>query len=133
MWRSVEHGNSSSLSGTATLGWLLRLVLVLMPTVVVITMPPPMIMVAPMAVVVVLAVPTPFVPSPAFAIVVVMRMRPVCPFKRRTLPMSPDPLVTVTRRRPVSVYPNEARAWGRPSLLINDYRWRGPDVHRNLP
>src|SRR5713101_8832342 len=88
-----------------------------------------MIMVAPMAVVVVLAVPMPFVPFPAFAIVVVMRMRPVCPFKRRTLPMAPDPLVTVTRRRPVSVYPNEAGAWGRTSLLINDYRWRGPDVH----
>jgi len=107
--------------------------LVPMPTVVVITMPPPAIVVAPMAVVVVLAVPMPFVPFPAFAIVVVMRMRPACPFKGRTLPMSPDPLVTVAPRRPISVYPNEARAWRRPSLLINDYRWRGPDVYRNLP
>ncbi len=45
--------------------------------------------------------------------------------------MAPDPLVMVTRRRPVAVYPNEARAWGRASLFMNDYRWRGPDVHRN--
>ena len=74
--------------------------------VVVVTMPPPTIMVAPMTVVVVLAVPMPFVPLPAFAIVVVMRMCPVCPFKRRTLPMSPDPPVVVTRRSPISVYPN---------------------------
>ena len=111
----------------------MRLVVVLMPMVVVITMPPPTIVVAPMAVVVVLVVPMPFVPFPAFAIVVVMRMRPVCPFKRRALPMSPDPLVTVASRRPISVYPNEARAWRRPGLFINDDRWRGPDVHRNLP
>ena len=52
-----------------------------MPMVVVITMPPPTIMFAPMAVVVVLAVPMPFVPFPAFAIVVVMRMRPVSIFQ----------------------------------------------------
>ena len=61
-------------------------------------MAPSMIMLAPMAVVVVLTIPISFVPLPAFAIVVVVRMRPACPFIRRTLPMSPDPLVMVTRR-----------------------------------
>jgi hypothetical protein len=71
----------------------------------VIAMPPPMIMVAPMAVVVVLVVPMPFVTFPAFAIVVVVRMRPVCPFIRGSLPMSPNPLVTVAHRPPISFDP----------------------------
>jgi hypothetical protein len=103
-----------------------------MPVVVVVTMPPPAIMVAPMAAVVVLVVPISFVPLPAFTIVVVVRMRPVCPFKWRTLPISPDPLVTVARRGPISFDPDEARTGRRPRLLINDSWWRGPDVHRNL-
>ena len=73
-------------------------------------MGPPMAVVAPMAVVVVLVVPVSFMPLPAFAIVVVVRMRPVCPLKRGTLPMSPDPLVMVTRRSPIAV-PGEL-VWG---------------------
>ena len=98
----------------------------------VIAMPPPMIMVAPMAVVVVLVVPMPFVTFPAFAIVVVVRMRPVGPFKGRTLPMSPHPLVMVAHRCPISFDPYEPRfrRWTR--LFVNDSRWRGPNVHRNL-
>jgi hypothetical protein len=106
------------------------LVVVLM--VVVITVLPPTIMVAPMAVVVFLVVPMSFVQLPAFAIVVVMRMCPVCPFKGRTIPMSPDPPVTVTYRRPISLHPNQTRARRRPRLFINERRWWGTNVHRNL-
>src|SRR5215471_2797378 len=100
----------------------LRQLVVVMPLVVVITMPPPMIMLAPMAVVVILVVPMSFVPFPAFAIVVVVRMGPVCPFIRRTLPVSADPLVMVTHRSPISFDPNEADVGRRPRLFIND-RW----------
>src|ERR1700722_9633430 len=66
--------------------------------------------VAPVVAVVVLAVPMSFVQLPAFAIVVVMRMGPVCAFKRRTLPVSPDPPVMAPSWRPISFHPNEARA-----------------------
>src|SRR5437899_1513228 len=111
----------------------LLVVVTLMLTVVAITMAPPMTMLAPMAVVVLLAVPMPFVIFPAFSIVVVVRMRPVCTFKRRALPMSSDPLVMVAHRCPISFDPNEACAGRRPGLLINDRWWRGPDVYRNLP
>src|SRR4029077_3497527 len=99
---------------------------------VVIAVPPPLIMIAPMAVVVALAVPMSFVPFPPFAIVVVVRMRPICPFKQRTLPVSPDPLVTVTRRCPISFDPHEARTRRRSWLFVNDRRWWCPDVHRDL-
>jgi hypothetical protein len=78
---------------------------------VVITMASPTIMVAPMAVVVVLVVPVSFVALPAFTIMIVVRMNPVCPFKRGLLPMSSDPLVTMARRHPISLYPHEPRAW----------------------
>ena len=100
--------------------------------VVVITMVPPMIMLAPVAVVMVLMIPVPFVALPAFAIVVVMRMDPVCAFKRRTFPMPTYPFVTVTHRCPIPFDPDEARTWRRSRFLVNDRRWRGPDVHRNL-
>jgi len=102
--------------------------MVLMPAVVTITMPT----VPPVVAVVVLAIPMSFVHFPAFAIVVVMRMGPVCSFKRRTLPAPRDPPVTVTNWRPISLHPNEARAGRGPRLFINDGRWRGPDIHRNL-
>ena len=100
--------------------------------VVVITMPTPMIMVTPVAAVVVLVVPMSFVYLPTFAIVVVMRMGPVRSLKRRTFPVSPDPLIVVTDRRPISLHPNEAGAGRRARLLVNDGRWRGPDIYRNL-
>jgi len=105
---------------------------VLMLVAIVIAMPPPMVMIAPMALVVVLVVPMSFVPFPAFAIVVVVRMRPVGPFKGRTLPMSPHPLVTVAHRCPISFDPYEPRFGRRTRLFVNDSRWRGPNVHRNL-
>ena len=108
------------------------LVVVLMPVVVMVTMSPPAIMVAPMAVVVVLVVPISLVPLPAFTVVVVVRMRPVCPFKWRALPISADPLVMVACRGPISFDPDDARIGRRSRLLINDSWWRGPDVHRNL-
>jgi hypothetical protein len=107
-----------------------------MLTVVVLTMPPPTIMIAlmitPVVLVVVLVVPMSFVPFPAFAIVVVMRMRPVRSFIRRTLPVSPDPSVVVTIWRPISVDPNETGAGRRRRIFIHDRRWRGPDIHRHL-
>jgi hypothetical protein len=105
---------------------------VLIPLVVVMVMPPLVMVVPPMVVVVVLVVPVSFVPFPAFLIVVVVRMRPVCPFKRRKLPMSLDPLVMVTHRSPISFDPNESRIGRGPGLLINDRWWRSPDVYRNL-
>ena len=92
----------------------------------------PMIMVAPMVAVVVLVVPMSFVQFPAFAIVIVMRMGPVCSFKRRTVPVTADPLVMATNWHPISLHPNEAGAGRRPRLFINDRRWRGADIHRNL-
>jgi hypothetical protein len=111
----------------------LLIMVVVTLTVVVITMAPTMTMLAPMAIVVLLPVPMSFVIFPAFAIMVVVRMRPVCPFIRRSLPVSSDPLVMVTYRCPISFDPNEARARRRSGLLINDRWWRGPDVYRNLP
>src|SRR5215472_3179299 len=95
-------------------------------------MPPPTIVVPPMVIVVVLVVPVSFVPFPAFLIVVVVGMRPEGPFKRRTLPMSPHPLVMVTHRSPISFDPNESRVGRRSRLFINDCWRRAPDVHRNL-
>jgi len=100
--------------------------------VVAMAMPPLVIVVPPMVVVVVLVVPVSFVPFPAFPIVIVVRMRPVCPFIGRMLPMSPDPLVMVTHRSPISFDPNESRIGRGPRLLINDRWWRSPDVYRNL-
>ena len=88
--------------------------------------------VTPVVAVMVLAVPMSFVHLPAFSIMVVMRMGPVCSFKWRTLPMSPDPLVMMTKRRPISLDPNESGAGRRPRLFVNDGRWRRPDIHRNL-
>src|ERR1700730_6519987 len=92
----------------------------------------PTIMVAPVVAVVVLVIPMSVVHFPAFAIVVVMRMGPVCSFKRKTLPVSPHPLVMVTNWRPIPLHPDEAGIGRRPGLFINDGRWRGPDIHRNL-
>ena len=89
-------------------------------------------MLAPIPIVVVLVVPMPLVATPAFAIVVVVRMHPVCPFKRGTLPVSPDPLVTVTRGRPISLDPNEVCVGRRSRLFINDRWWGSTDIHRNL-
>jgi hypothetical protein len=91
-----------------------------------------MIVVSPVAVVVVLMVPMSLMHSPAFPVVVIVRMTPVCPFKWRTVPASPDPPVVVTNWLPISIHPDEGRAWRRSILLIADRRWRGPDVHRNL-
>jgi hypothetical protein len=91
-----------------------------------------MIMVSPMAVVVILMIPMSLVHSPAFSVVIIMRMTPVCPFKWRTVPASPDPPVMVTYGFPISIHPDEAWTWSRSILLITDWRWRGPDVHRNL-
>ena len=90
------------------------------------------IMVSPVAVVVVLMVPMSLVHSPAFSVVVIMRMTPVCPFKWRTVPASPDPPVMVTNGFPISIDPDELWTRSRSILLIADRRWRGPDVHRNL-
>src|SRR5215471_14060174 len=104
--------------------------LVLIPLVM--AMPPSTITVPPMVIVVVLVVPVSFVPFPAFPIVVVVRMRPARPFKRRTLPMSPHPLVMVAHWSPISFDPNESRVGGKPRFFINDGWWRGPDIHRNL-
>jgi hypothetical protein len=64
----------------------------------------PTIMISLVAVVVVFAVPMSFVHLPAFAIVIVMWVCPVCPLQGRTLPMPPDPLVTMAHRRPISLY-----------------------------
>jgi len=105
---------------------------VLIVLVVVIAMSPPMTMVTPMIVVVVLVIPMSFVPFPTLAVVVVVRMRPVCSFKRRVLPMSPDPFVTVTHGRPIAFDPDEACARRRPRILINDRWWRRSDIHRYL-
>jgi len=99
--------------------------------VVVITVPASTIMVPPMAVVVVLAVPMPFVQLPAFTIMVVMRMGPVGPFERRTLPTSVHPPVMATSRLPVPLYPNEAGARRWTSLFINDSWWWRADIHRD--
>jgi hypothetical protein len=89
-------------------------------------------MVPPVTVVVILTVPMSLVHLPAFPVVVVMRMSPVCPFKRRMVPASPDPSVMVTLRLPIPFDPDEAWAWNRSRFLIADRRWRRPDVHRNL-
>src|SRR5262252_5011352 len=111
---------------------------ILLPTglvlilIVVMAMPPPTIMVSPMVIVVILVVPVSFMPFPAFPIGVVVRMRPARPFKRRTLPMSPHPLVMVAHRPPISFDPNESRVGRKPRFFINDGWWRGPDIHRNL-
>ena len=106
--------------------------LVLISLIVVMAMPPPTIMVSPMVIVVILVVPVSFVPFPAFPIGVVVRMRPARPFKRRTLPMSPHPLVMVAHWSPISFDPNESRVGRKPRFFINDGWWRGPNIHRNL-
>jgi hypothetical protein len=106
-----------------------RLVVALMLAVVVIVMSPTMIVVTPMVVIVVLAVPMSFVPFPAFAIVVVVRMGPVGPLKWRTLPMSTNPLVAVTHRRPISFDPYQARARRRSWLCVSDRRCDSPLVN----
>ena len=122
-----------------SLSFLIQIEKILLPTglflislIVVMAMPPPTIMVSPMVIVVILVVPVSFVPFPAFPIVVVVRMRPARPFKRRTLPMSPHPLVMVAHWSPISFDPNESRVGGKPRFFINDGWWRGPDIHRNL-
>jgi len=88
--------------------------------------------VSPMAVVVVLAVPVSLVHFPPFAVVVVMRMAPVGPFIRGTVPVPFHPPVMVTEGPPISFHPDEARAWNRWRFLIADCRWWDTDVHRNL-
>src|SRR5258705_7830602 len=94
--------------------------------------PPSMIMVAPMTVVVVLVVPMSLMALPAFAIVIVVRMYPVGTFKRRTLPTSPDPLVTVTYRCPIALDPYKGCGGRWPRLFINDRRGWCPDVNGDL-
>jgi hypothetical protein len=100
--------------------------------VVVITTVAIMIVVSPVAIVVVLMVPVSLVHLPAFSVVVIVRMTPVCPFKWRTLPASPDPPVVVTNWFPISIHPDETWTWSWSILLIADRRWRSPDIHRNL-
>src|ERR1700737_3690087 len=88
--------------------------------------------VTPVVALMVLAVPMSFVHLPAFSIMVVMRMGPVCSFKWRPLPVAADPLVMMTKRRPISLDPNEAGAGRRSRLFVNLGRWRRPNIHRNL-
>src|SRR5580704_18834125 len=91
------------------------------------------IMVAPVAVIVVLMVPMSLMHLPAFPVVVVMRVAPVRPFIGWTVPTSTNPLVMMTIWHPIPFHPDESWPWNRPTLLVPDRRWRGPDVHRNLP
>jgi hypothetical protein len=90
------------------------------------------IMVSPAAIVVILMIPMPLVHLPAFTVVVIVRMTPVCPFIRRTVPSAPDPPVMMTDWFPISIHPDEARTRSRSILLIADRRRWDPDVHRNL-
>jgi hypothetical protein len=91
-----------------------------------------MIVVVPAIPIVVLTIPVAFMQSPAFTIVIAVRMKPICSFVGRTLPMPCHPPVVMPIRGPIPLNPNVARAWNRPTLLVAQRRWRGSDVHPNL-
>lgn len=90
------------------------------------------IVVVPAIPIVVLTIPVAFMQSPAFTIVIVVRMKPICSFVGRTLPMPCRPPVVMPIRGPIPLNPNVARAWNRPTLLVAQRRWWGSDVHPNL-
>jgi len=82
--------------------------------------------------VVILMIPVAFVQPPAFTIVIIVRMRPICPFVGRTLPVSFHPSVVMPIRSPVSLDPDVARARNRPTPLVTQRWWRRSDVHPDL-
>ena len=90
------------------------------------------IVVVPAIPIVVLTIPVAFMQSPAFTIMIVVRMKPICSFVGRTLPMPCHPPVVMPIRGPIPLNPNVARAWNRPTLLVAQRRWWGSDVHPNL-
>ena len=90
------------------------------------------IVVVPAIPIVVLTIPMAFMQSPAFTIVIVVRMKPICSFVGRTLPMPCHPPVVTPIRGPISLNPNVAWAWNRPTPLVAQRRWWGSDVHPNL-
>ena len=90
------------------------------------------IVVVPAIPIVVLTIPVAFMQSPAFTIMIVVRMKPICSFVGRTLPMPCHPPVVMPIRGPIPLKPNVARAWNRPTLLVAQRRWWGSDVHPNL-
>ena len=91
-----------------------------------------MAMILPVAVFVVFVVPMSLVQLPAFPVVVIVRMTPVSTFVGRTLPASLHPAVAMSIGCPISLYPGIARPGNRSTFLIPNWRWRGPDVDRNL-
>ena len=68
------------------------------------------IVVVPTIPVVVLTIPVAFMQSPAFTIVIVVRMKPICSFVGRTLPLPRHPPVVMSIRGPTPLNPNVARA-----------------------
>jgi hypothetical protein len=82
--------------------------------------------------VVILMIPVPFMHLPAFTIVIIVRMVPICPFIRRTVPAPCYPTIVMPMRGPVSLDPGVARTWTRPALLVAVWRWCASDVHANL-
>jgi hypothetical protein len=68
------------------------------------------IVVVPAIPIVVLTIPMAFMQSPTFTIVIVVRMKPICSFVGRTLPMPRHPPVVMSIRGPTPLNPNVARA-----------------------
>lgn len=84
------------------------------------------------AVFVVLVVPVAFVHLPALLVMIIVRMIPVGAFVRRTVPVSPDPVVVAAIGGPISFDPGVARARHRSTGFVAKW-WRcGSDVDRNL-
>jgi hypothetical protein len=71
-------------------------------------------------VVVVLMVPVAFMHPPAFAVMIVVGMTPIGSGIRWLCPASRDPDIATIAVAPVSVGPDESRAWRRWAALVTD-------------
>jgi len=92
--------------------------------------------VATVAVVVVIAVifvvPMAFMHLPALLVMVVVRMAPIGPLIRRTLPNARPPNITATVNPPIAFGPHKAGAGHSWSSFVAQRRWSAADVNLNL-
>ena len=89
-------------------------------------------MIVVMVIAMVFVVPMAFMHLPALLVMVVVRMAPVSPLVRRTLPGAWTPNVAATLSSPIAFGPHKTGArHGRPSFVAQRW-WGAADVNLNL-
>src|SRR5258708_11098201 len=79
--------------------------------------------------VMVLVVPVAFMEPPALSLMIIVGMAPIGAFKRSPFPVSRNPAIVTTVRRPVSVDPIIAWTGSHSTLFVADRRRADPAIY----